>query len=302
MSQELASKLLERNRVGALLRIFAPTPDVVEHQIELATTSLKKLLALKTGDKPTFSRIDFLVSNDHRFSDSDCDLTTTRLREVMDTQFPDAPVNVLNIRYGDIYCMLLNYGIVNQLEDRVPYTCIISNHASLYITQEHIDALLAAMYQKARVAGLAFGKHEKLVQTGRVMNTFSMWHNKSLITVGGFDLRAMKPLKSDMHKAQTVVGHSTHLEEHFGEGKAEYHVAGCEEIIPLIRMTRIFGQCIKIVSASDSTLSWGSDREKDPVGYQRHHAKLATKDARQRYMAGLEGESIDFLKTGLMEE
>lgn len=301
MSQELASKLLERNRVGALLRIFAPTPDVVEYQIELAITSLKKLLALNTGGRPTFSRIDFLVSNDHRFADSDCDLTTTRLREVMDTQFSDAPVNVLNIRNGDIYCVLLNYGIANQLEDRIPYSCIISNHASLYITQEHIDALLAAMYQKARVAGLAFGKHEKLVQTGRVMNTFSMWHNKSLITVGGFDLRAMKPLKSDMHKVQTFAGHSTHLEEHIGEGEV-YHAAGCEEIIPLIRMTRIFGQCIKIVSASDSTLAWGSDKEKDPQGYQRHYAKLATKDARQRYMAGLEGESIDFLKMGLMEE
>ncbi len=293
MPSEFAGKLLERNRVGALLRVFASTPDVVEHQVESAITALRRLLILRTNGKPTFSRIDFLVSNDHRYADSDCALTTSRLRAIVDAEFSDSPVHVLDIKYGDIFCMLLNYGIVNQLEDRIPYSCIISHSASAYITQENIDALLGAMQQKARVAGLALYGITELVEKGRIANTFSIWHNKSLMTVGGFDLRSSKPLKNDLH---SVVSRTNNLNK-----VSTYHVAGCEEIIPLIRLTKNFGACIKVISPNEKNVLWGTNATNDPTGYLNHLAKLATKDVRQQHMARLEGVDVSFLKEGILD-
>lgn len=297
MSYELAGKLLERNRVGALLRVFASTPDVVDHQVESAAIALRKLLALENNGKPTFARIDFLVSNDQRYEDSDCDLTTTKLRALVDTEFPNAPVNVLNIKYGDIFCMLLNYGIVNQLEDRIPYSCIISHHAHAYITEENINALLGAMQQKARVAGLAFGEIKELVEKGRVANTFSVWHNKSLMTVGGFDMRSAKPMRSSSHP--TITRKNEISQEHPTK-EATYHIAGCEEIIPLVHLTKNFGQCIKVVTATETNLAWGAHATKDPEGYERHLAKLITKSARQEHMAGLAGVDISYIEEGII--
>ena len=297
MPNELAGKLLERNRVGALLRVFASSPEVVEHQVESAITALRRLLVLRTNGKPTFARIDFLVSNDQRYADSDCDLTTTRLRALVDAEFSNFPVNVLNIKYGDIFCMLLNYGIVNQLEDRIPYSCIISHHASAYITQENIDALLGAMQQKARVAGLAFGEIKELVERGRVANTFSIWHNKSLMTIGGFDMRSAKPMKESTHPTITS---KNAISPAYKKEEATYHVAGCEEIIPLVHLTRNFGPCIKIITATETNLTWGAHPLKDPEGYERHLAKIITKDARQQHMAGLVGADIAYLTEGMI--
>lgn len=297
MSHALASKLLERNRVGALLRIFAATPDVVEVQVASALIAAEKLLNIQINGKKVFSRVDFLVSNDQRYEDSDCMETTIRLREEVDKKFGDSPVSVLDIKQGDIYCMLLNYGIINQVEDRIPYSCIISHTSHAYITEYNIAALLGAMQEKARFAGLALKGLEEGVMSGLVVNTFSMWHNKSLMTVGGFDLRSAKPLKETI--CDTVTGVCAAGAGIFAGKDIKYHIAGCEEILPSIRMIRNFGPCIKPIIPKESPI-WGPDFNKDPDGFKRAQAKLATKTLRQEYFASLEGETLDFIQKGII--
>lgn len=296
-----AIKLLERNRVGALLRVFANTPEAVSLQVASAMGALRRLLALKTGNRPTFNRIDFLVSSDPDFEDTDCGLTAARLRELVHVEFPDAPVHVLEIKRGDIYCMLLNYGIANHLEDRISYSMILSHLASSYTTEATVNGLLAAMYRRARVAGVAMDELAPLIERGLIMNTFAMWHNKSLMTVGGFDLRAAKPALVHVHTKEKVKGWSETKAARHGDGAVEYHAAGCEEIIPLIRLVRFFGPCIRSVLPKEKGTWREHDAAIDPRAYHRHLAKLATKSERQNLMAATLGVHAEFIQTGLMD-
>ena len=301
MSENFAAKLLERNRVGVLLRIFANTPEAVPYVVASGLAALRRLLALRTGGHPTFSRIDFLVSSDPLFDDTDCGLTAERLRTVISEQFSDAPVHVLEIKRGDIYCMLLNYGVVNQLEDRIPYSLILSHNVASYATQETIDALLAAMYHKARVAGVTIKEISPLIERGLIANTFAIWHNKSLMTVGGFDLLAAKPLRDESAKHKIVTGWSAARAERYGDGAVSFYVAGCEEIIPLVRFTKFFGPSIAIVEPQGEQLEWKEFPEEiDPKAYHRHHAKIATKESRQQVLASTEGVTPDYIKKGIM--
>lgn len=297
-----AIKLLERNRVGALLRVYAYTPEAVWSQVESAMRALRILLALRTGDRPTLNRIDFLVSSDPDFDDTDCGLTAVRLREMVHAEFPDAPVNIFEIKKGDIYCMLLNYGIANQLEDRISYSMILSHAAASYVTQATMNALLAAMYRKARVAGVAINEVAELTRKGLVMNTLAMWHNKSLITVGGFDLLAAKPALQHAHLKETVSGWSDKKAQRHGDGNVEYQVAGCEEVIPLTRLVRFFGKCIRVVEPVGEGMEWQEPNlAVDERAYYRHLAKLGTKMERQKRMAATQGVDLEFIERGLME-
>lgn len=303
MSQELAAKLLERNRVGALLRVFAFTEDALSFQITSTMDAVSRLLALRTNGRPTISRIDLLVSSDPDYEDTDCGLMAGRLREVIAHEFPDENVFVSEIKKGDIYCMLLNYGVATQLEDRIPFSFIISHRTSCYVTEENINALLAAMYTKARVAGLILPEMKEVIRKGRVLNTFAIWHNKSLVTVGGFDLRSAKPGLVHAHLKEKVTGISHEKAKRHGDGTVEYHVAGCEEIIPEVRLVRFFGPCIQVFSPSENTASECEiPLDVDPKGYHRHLAKLATKEERQRRFAAMEGVDLEFIERGLMRQ
>ncbi len=297
-----AAKLLERNRVGAILRVFSNTPDSVGAQVDSSMDAVRRLLALRAGERAVFSRIDLLVSSDPDFEDTDCGLTAARLREVVKAELPDAPVFVSEIKKGDIYCMLLNYGVASQLEDRIAYSFILSHLAGSYATKENIDGLLSAMFHKARVAGIAIRELEVSISRGRIINTCAMWHNKSLATVGGFDLRAAKPALVHVHEREKVTAWSDTKALRHGDGTVEYHVAGCEEIIPLVRFVRFFGKSIRVVEAKGEGISWKEADEKiDPKGYHRHLANLATKEQRQAKMAATEGVDLEFIERGLMD-
>ena len=199
--------------------------------------------------------------------------------------------------------MLLNYGVAMQLEDRIPFSFIISHRTSCYITEENINALLAAMYTKARVAGLILPEMKEVIRKGRVLNTFAVWHNKSLMTVGGFDLRSAKPGLVHAHLKEKITGFSHERAKRHGDGKVEYHVAGCEEIIPEIRLVRFFGPCIRVVQPSEtSTDTCEVPLDIDPKAYHRHLAKLATKEERQRRFAAMEGVDLEFIERGIMHQ
>ena len=302
MSAELAGKLLERNRVGVLMRVFAFSQDSVAHQVSSAMGAVSRLLALRTNGRPTISRVDLLVASDPDYEDTDCGQTAARLREVVAEEFPDRGVYVSEIKKGDIYCMLLNYGLAMQIEDRIPYSIILSHRVSCYITQENIDGLLTAMYEKARVAGIMLPETKEFIRRGRVQDTFSIWHNKSLVTVGAFDLRAAKPGLVHAHLKEKVTGWSEERAKRHGDGAVEYNAAGCEEIIPQIRLVRFFGPCIRVVQPSETTADTCEiPLDVDPKGYHRHLAKLATKEERQRRFAATEGVDLEFIEKGLMQ-
>lgn len=295
-----AQKLLERNRVGVLLRVFAKTEADVEPQVQSAITALKKLQSLTTGHKKTFARIDFLVSSDPNFEDTDCGLTAMKLREAVRELYSETPINVFEIKKGDIYAMLLNFGVANHLEDRIPYSLIVSHWAHQHITEANVYALFSAMQQKARVAGLVIPEAAETIRQGRIANTFAMWHNKSLVTVGGFDLRAGKPMKSQTKDTAMVSADSEVAEKLLGQKTVTYHAAGVEEIIPLLRFGKFFGPSIKVVESPEQTDA-SLTKTFDTEWHKRHVAKLATKDARQRYMAELAGFSIEDIQTGLID-
>lgn len=197
--------------------------------------------------------------------------------------------------------MLLNYGIATQLEDRIPYSLIISHRTSCYITEQNINALLGAMYSKARVAGIILPEMREVISKRRALNAFSIWHNKSLMTIGGFDLQAAKPGLVHAHLKAKIVGWSEEKNKRHGDGKIEYHLAGCEEIIPQIRLIRVFGSCIKVFSPSEREVNHcETPLEVDPKAYHRHLAKLATKEARQRHFAEFEGVDLEYIEKGIM--
>lgn len=300
MRNEYAGKVLARNRVGALIRVFATSPETVAYNAESALQALDRLLAIQIENRPLFSRIDFLISNDIRFDDSDCGLTAEYLRERILSRYPDAPVSVLDVKNGDVYCMLLDYGIVNQLEDRVSYSLILSHGVSEYLTQEHIEALVAAMYCKARVAGLMIPEIGGLVEKGRVANTCALWHNKSLMTVGGFDLRAARPERIHLQSHKKVKGESQEKTEKYGTPDVEYVLAGCEEIIPLVRFLKFFGPSVAVVRPNQKHTWRVGDDGADTGMHLRHLAKLATKEIRQSHMAALEGVGVDILERGVI--
>ncbi len=296
-----AIKLLERNRVGALLRVYSYTPEAVDEQVSSAIEALKRLLVLRAGDRAVFSRIDFLVSSDQDFEDADCGLTAEALRNAVHTEFLDAPVTIFEIKKGDVNCMLLNYGVANQLEDRISYSMILSHSAASFATQETAHRLLAAMYNRARVCGVAMDTLAPFVRKGLIMNTFAMWHNKSLMTVGGFDLLAAKPRIVNANEKEKVTSFSDVKASRHGDGTVEYLAAGCEEIIPLTRLVDFFGPCISVVEPTGEDMSWKEfDKDTNELAYNRHLAKMATKQARIEYMAATQGRDISFIEKGLV--
>ena len=97
-------------------------------------------------------------------------------------------------------------------------------------------------------------------------------------------------------------GWSKKKAQRHGDGNVEYHVAGCEEIIPLVRLVRFFGKCIRVVEPRGEGMQWIEHDEKiDPKAYHRHLAKMATKEERQRKMAATEGVPLEFIQAGLMD-
>jgi len=283
-----AEQLLEHNRVGVLMRVFATSESDAENQIHSAMVALEQLLHIQTGARKTFARVDFLVASDHNFMDSDYGGTADTLRERIRSYVPEAPVHVFEIKRGDINTMLLNYGIANQTEHRISYSLILSHWIHEHITTANVHRLLAALQSKSRVAGVAIPEVAETVRQGRIANTFAMWHNKSLATVGGFDLRAAVPTDQEQrnNRIRTRADGSTFI------------MAGVEEIIPLLRFAHFFGPCITVVEPEHSTQS--PTEHYDAHWQQRHHRKLATKNARQEYMAHMTPYDLSSLEKNLL--
>jgi len=309
-------KLLKQKRVGLIIRTFNTKLELVADRAKRVLETAAKALELKIDGDSVFSRVDIIVAADPQYADCDCGTTRDNLIEMItdmkheehqwafdhDSASNAEVINRLNaihvseVKRGDIFVGLLNFGIMKQVRDRIDYSVIISSGVNSYMTPENVGAMLTAIEDGALVAGIAIDELSELTMRGRIANTFAMWDNQALGQVGLFDYRAAKPRKDDKQTLY-LQGWSEELERDKGNGEVYYHRAGVEEITPLVRLGRTFGPCIAPIVPIGEGLQWTApDPIKDPEGYSRHLKKLGTKAARQEAWMYEEGVDETFLE------
>ena len=266
-------KLLKQKRVGLIIRTFNTKPELVGDRVARVFETVEKALELMVDGDRVFSRVDIIVAADPQYADCDCGNTTDYVRSFMNDEqhflVYSGKVYVSEVRRGDIFVGLLNFGIMKQVRDRIDYSVIISSGVNSYMTPENVGAMLTAIEDGALVAGIAIDELSELTMRGRIANTFAMWDNQALGQVGLFDYRAAKP-KKDAKQVEYLQGWSADLERDKGNGEAFYHRAGVEEITPLVRLGRTFGPCIAPITPIGEGLQWvAPDPIKDPEAYKK---------------------------------
>jgi hypothetical protein len=290
--------ILNREKFGILLRAFTPHEHLVADRAQQVAIAVDKVLSTTVGGEAVVRRADILVWADRTNypTDADCGHLATELNR----RIKSPNVKVHSITSGDPFCEILNRGVGLQLRDRCSHSFILSSEASSYWTTEVLEQFIEALERGARVVGLALHEFSDLVMRGRIANTFSVWNNLDLCQVGLFDLRARKRTVHEM--AQTVMGFSKELGDF-----VSYQMAAEEEVLPLVKMIRVrrrqFGPFIAPILPSSAEARYTvPDPKVDPLGYQRHLGKLATKKARQHHYLALEGVDETFLQWGVMPE
>lgn len=290
--------LLHSKNVGAILRCYQGKPELVDNAVTLALASVDRMLSVQVGNRPFISRVEILIPMDEGYAEKDCGETAGKLRKAIAERSWKGVVFVSEVRHGDIFVGLLNYGTAKLLRAGCDYGVILSKEAEAYFTTEAAEDLVHAAEAGALAMGLAITELTQSIMQGRIANTFAMWHLMSLMQVGGFDLRSAKPKKEAPIKSRA---------EAWDQGKLfyAYDNAGVEEIVPLIRLTRTFGPCVApIFPRGDGVKVWKApDPVTDPDGYVRHVNKMGTKFIRQSYYAVSEhtDPELSFLKGGVME-
>lgn len=290
--------------IGVLLRTYSPRYEDVEANVKMMREVAAKLFAIpysQGGRNPFCTRVNILVWSDDRFLDSqgnrlaDCGVTAFSLRHVF---LDDVQVAVHEIKHGDIYCTILNYGVARQYSILVDHSLILSKEAISYVNQETIWAMIEAMRSGALVASVAVNEIRDLVLQGCVSNTFAMWYLPSLLQVGGFDIRDAKPLPGD----------EPHVVPYWSEGRdlsekpLLMHDAGVGEVLPACHMFREFGHPViaPILPQGESAQGGYEQKSDDPTRAAWNQAKFATKKARLWSILKRSGYSLDYLKQAVM--
>ena len=286
---------LEQKRIGVLIRVFAQKEDDIPNRIELVEKLMNRLhySNLMGAERIPFRAIDILVWADQRFDNSmtkpDCGKTAQALREHFSGQ---ELVRIREVKSGDLFCGVLNYGVAFQTRDRIDYSLIVSPEAFPYITYETLMAVVDAAAAGALAVGVAIDELRESILEGRIANTFALWHNISLMTVGGFDCRAELP--EDDRFAYYFRGWD-------GE-PTNMVLSGVEEVRPLARMVQTFGACIAPVMPQGEVDSGYQipDSQKQPELFERHVRKMRSKTERQSILLTDIGFNLSYLKGGVM--
>lgn len=271
-------------KIGVVARVFAKKPELVDGQVKQLALLHQ---ALADNASSGFSRLDVVIPTNTMFADVDCGETATAVRQAIPHY-----INVHETKLG-LFCGALNEAMFRQAEHGCTHSLIVSPGCAKYVTKPNMDRLEGSLYNDGElVTGLAIDELSASIMDGRVANTFAVWSLKEFFSVGGFDLRA----------ENARVDNRT---QHFMRGKDQagtdvfYPLAGVEEIIPLVRLVSMHGKCIKAI-VPDSGLWQAPDPSKDPAGYARHVAKMATKEARQTVFANMEGVDLSYIKGGVI--
>lgn len=286
---------LHTKKVGALSRCFAREPGQVEKGVASAIASIERMLSVTVGDRRFVSRVEVLVPRDESYVECDCGETAPKLRAIIaERGWKNVYVN--EVRFGDLFVGILNYGLAKLLRGGCDFGVILSKEAEAYFNAEAAEDLVTAAENGALVAGLAITELTQSIMEGRIANTFAMWDLEALAQVGFFNATSAKSKKDAaiVHRAQA-----------WDSAKQfwNYELAGVEEIVPLIRLVRTFGSCIApILPRGDGVKIWKApDPATDPEGYTRHVNKLGTKSVRHSHFADQEHTDLSFIKGGVME-
>ncbi len=268
---------LARKKVGMILRVYATKEEHIPDRVAMVEKAVAAARRTTVDGKQLIQRIDVLVWADKNYADADCGQTAGVLREKFRNE---QNLFVLEIAFGDLFCGILNYGIMHQIRHGCDYSLIVSSEAFSYMTPETMSAMVDAACEEALAIGVAINELTDSILEGRLANTFCMWHNESLGTVNLFDLRAAKP-KKGVFPFPHYVGKQI---EELGGGIAVYAGAGVEEVIPLVRLYQTFERpCIAPILPQGEGIQRYivPDKEKNPEGYMRHWNKIGTKFERQ---------------------
>ena len=289
-------QFVSEKKLGLILRAFARKPEQVSDQVAMLEGVIDRALrnyVVSNGRRQHIPiLVDIMVWADDRFSgQADYGSTASALRK----EFCHIQnLRVTEVKHGDLFCGLLNYGVARQIRSGCDYTVIASKEAASYWNQETFDAMVEACCLGARATGVATNELAQSVLEGRLANTFCMWKNIDLVSVGGFDLRAAKP--ADDRSAFYMRGWDER------QGDVYYQLAGVEEIIPLARLVETFGPCIAPIVPRGAGVQRYKvpDPVRDPELWRRHVAKMGTKYERQVALLSQIGKDLSFLKGGVM--
>ena len=279
--------------VGLILRVYASKEEDVPNRIKMIKDAITATRKMVVDGIQVVRRIDVLVWADKNYKDSDCGKTAPALREALKEE---KGVFISEVEHADIFCAILNYGVVHQLRKGVDYNIIASAEAFSYMTPETMSEMIDAACRGAKAIPVAITELTQSILEGRGANTFMMWHGESLMTVGGFDLRAAKP--NDDRTAHYLKGWSNE------KGDVYYQLAGVEEVIPLARLIQTFGPCIApIVPSGEGVKAYiVPDAATQPELWLRHISKMGTKFERQSAHLAAIGIDPSYIKGGVMAE
>jgi hypothetical protein len=287
MQNERVEQFLTENKVGLLLRTFATKPEDVLERVTAIQKTLDKIGRFEIDGKSVFSHTDILVWRDRRYVHSDCGETADALKQATDN------VSIQEMD-GDIYCDLMNSGFAIQNKAGIDYTLTISPDANSYATPETLQLVLEAASRGALVVGVAIDELADSILRGRVANTFAMWHDLTILGVGGFNQREARPI-TDPRLTKYIMGYEN-------DRPVYYPFAGVEEVIPL---ARIFDRLNRPFIAPVLPLVEGSgvyEKPTDPDLLARHEIKMSTKLERQMGMLLAEGYNFSWLEAAVMPE
>jgi hypothetical protein len=283
---------MNERSTGLIVRGFASKAEDVTDRATQIVEFTTNALETKVADKRFLKRVDVLIwanQNDYP-GEADCGLLANELKK----RFAgERRVFIHEVRSGDLFCSLLNYGIAIQCRAGCDYSIIASAEAKAYWSSDVPAKMVSAAAEGARAIGVAINELTESVWEGRIANTMAMWHNRSLIEVGLFDLRAAKPADSRLAhymKGADVTGNPLF-----------YHLAGVEEMIPLARLVDLYGKCIKVVESNDPALHYElPDPELNPAEFARNKAKFGTKWERQVAHLALINRDLSHIRDGVM--
>lgn len=284
-------QFLGQNRIGLMLRVFATKEDDVARRVDLVEKTVERARSITIDGKPVFSRIDVLIYADKRFPDCDCGKTYAAMME----RFKGNKLVFIEEGPGDIFCALGNYGFALALRHRIDYSVTFSPDAYSYMSAETVTDMVDAACDGALTVPVALNELRQGILEGRACGTFSMWHNLSIMTVGGMDLRAARPTNDK----------TAHYLRGWSEEKnadVYYPLAGVEELFPVARMIDAFGPCIApIIPRGDGVPAY--EVPTDPDLRERHFKKMGTKKERQdEHLVSIGYHPTEWLKYGVMKK
>lgn len=284
--------LLSRKPIGLILRTFATEEDQIEKRVTQVRETVETALAVSVEGREAFRRVDVLVWADERYGErSDCGKTAPVLRREFDKT---ERVFVSEVTRGDLFCGLLNYGVVHQMRHGMDYSVILSPDARSYLDAATMKRALEAIGDGAKAVGVAIKELRTSVLEGRLTSTFCLWDGNALLQVGGFDDRAAMPV--DERLAKYMRGWSPELREH-----VFYSLAGVEEMFPLARLVDTFGPCLAPILPANGGAYEIPDPKTQRAAWKRHVAKMGTKLERQSMHLASMSLGLSYLKGGVME-